>query len=234
LFLTLDLICGYWQVALHPNYREKTAFSACQGLWHFTVVPFGPDKASPTFEWLMESVLRSLTYKTCLVPGWCHRRQFGNLRKVFWRFRGAHLKLNLAKCQLFQEGTIPGMYWSPEGVITDQEKLESAQRWPPLRGRHELMSVLGFWTRRRRFTAGFATSPSQDMYRIWMSLCGMKWKCMLFVQLQHLFHYSASCNVYKTYPIPPYAMLSYPIFTLLSVREKYEQRRYGTEVELCR
>jgi hypothetical protein len=47
--------------ALHPNDKEKTAFSTVQGLWQFTVVPFGLCNATLTFERLLESVLRGLT-----------------------------------------------------------------------------------------------------------------------------------------------------------------------------
>jgi len=61
-FSTLDLKSKYWQVAMHPEDKEKTAFSTGQGLWQFTLC-----KAPATFERLMQSVLRGLTYDGCLV-----------------------------------------------------------------------------------------------------------------------------------------------------------------------
>jgi hypothetical protein len=96
-------------VDLRPD-KEKTAFSTGQRLWQFTVMPIGVCNAAATFEQLMETVLRGLTYETCLVYlddvfliGLTFQEHLLNLRKLFRRRREARLKLNPVKCQLHQK-----------------------------------------------------------------------------------------------------------------------------------
>lgn len=62
-FSTLDLACGYWQVALDPQDAEKSAFYTNDGgLWQLNVLTFGLATAQQTFETserLMECYLPS-------------------------------------------------------------------------------------------------------------------------------------------------------------------------------
>jgi hypothetical protein len=80
-----------------------------------------------------------------------------NLQKVFQRFRGAHLKLNPDKCQLFQEeARYLGHIVSPEGVTIDPEKLKAVREWQTHRNKHELRSSLGLCTFNGWYISGLA------------------------------------------------------------------------------
>ncbi|GFV97010.1 retrovirus-related Pol polyprotein from transposon 17.6 [Trichonephila clavipes] len=91
----VHLKSGYWQVEIHPEDREKTAFTSGQGLWQFKVMPFGLCNAPATFERLMETVLKGLTFEACLIylddviiGGRTFEEHLQNIRKkVFVRTR---------------------------------------------------------------------------------------------------------------------------------------------------
>ena len=51
-FSTLDLTKGYWQIPLSPESKEKTAFSAPDGLYQFRTLPFGLFGTPATFQCL--------------------------------------------------------------------------------------------------------------------------------------------------------------------------------------
>ncbi|GFW21873.1 retrovirus-related Pol polyprotein from transposon 412 [Trichonephila clavipes] len=123
-FSTLDLKSGYWQVEIHPEDREKTAFTSGQGLWQFKVMPFGLCNAPATFERLMETVLKGLTFEACLIylddviiGGRTFEEHLQNIRKVLSKLSDANLKLNPSKCKFFQkEVNYLGHIISAEGV----------------------------------------------------------------------------------------------------------------------
>jgi len=49
-FSTLDCNAGYWQVAIDPRDREKTAFVCHAGAYHYKGMPFGLTNAPATFQ----------------------------------------------------------------------------------------------------------------------------------------------------------------------------------------
>ena len=69
LFGTIDLQSGFFQVHLHPESRPLTAFSPYCGGGHyeFTRMAMGLSSSPATFQRLMETVLRGLTWKQCLI-----------------------------------------------------------------------------------------------------------------------------------------------------------------------
>jgi hypothetical protein len=102
------------------------------------------------FELLMETVLRGLTYESCLMYldevimiGRMFQEHLLNLRKVFHQVREDLLKLNPEKCQLFQKKV--WYLWhavSPEGKTTNPRKLKSIWEWSNLKNKHEIRSFL--------------------------------------------------------------------------------------------
>ncbi|UYV77866.1 K02A2.6-like [Cordylochernes scorpioides] len=163
-FSTLDLKSGYWQVEMHPDDKEKTAFTTGSGLWQFNVMPFGLCNAPATFERLMEAVLQGLATETCMVYlddiivlGKNFEEHLSNIEKVFKRLEAANLKLSPKKCKLFKkEVAYLGHIISAEGVQTDPEKTETVRMWPTPKDLTQLRSFLGLCTYYRRFIPGFS------------------------------------------------------------------------------
>ena len=105
LFSTLDLISGYWQVEIHPRYKEKTAFCTSEGLYEFNVMPFGLCNGPATFQRLMNLLLAGIQWTNCLVYlddiivlGKTFQNHLQHLSQVFQKLRDANLKLKVQKC----------------------------------------------------------------------------------------------------------------------------------------
>ncbi|XP_048836044.1 uncharacterized protein LOC125711303 [Brienomyrus brachyistius] len=163
-YSTLDLASGYWQVEVHPNDKEKTAFTTPMGLYQFERMPFGLCNAPATFQRLMQRCLGEQVYDYLLIyldDVIVYSPDFGghleHLEKVFARLEAHGLKLQPEKCRLFQRAVrYLGHIVSREGVTTDPEKTEAVRGWPRPGTVREVRSFLGFVGYYRRFVPGFA------------------------------------------------------------------------------
>ena len=104
-FSTLDLKSGYWQIELDPATQEKTAFVTHNGLFEFSVLPFGLTNSPASFQRLMGHILRGLEYKCALIYiddiiifSKTIDDHLKHLEEIFLRLNDANLKLNPTKC----------------------------------------------------------------------------------------------------------------------------------------
>ena len=164
-FCTLDLHSGYWQVEMDEADKPKTAFATRNGLFQFTVMPFGLCNSPATFERLMETVLAGLNFNVCLVYiddiivfGKTFEETLDNLENVFSKLQNAGLKLKAAKCALFKEEVLfLGYRVSGSGIHTDPQKVAIVEQWPVPIDASEVRSFVGLCGYYRRFIAGFST-----------------------------------------------------------------------------
>ena len=161
-FCTLDLASGYWQMALAPEDREKTAVITHKGLYQFTVLPFGLCNAPSTF---MEMVLKDLVGHCCLVYlddvivfGENAMTCLANLNKVLQAIEGTGLKLKASKCTLLHEEVhFLGHVVSAGGIATDPDKVSVVRDWPVPFTMTELRAFMGFSGYYRYFVKDYAT-----------------------------------------------------------------------------
>lgn len=67
LFSSLDLTSGYYQVGLHPEDREISAFTTPFGLYEFVTIPQGIKNAPPAFQNVMNAIAGGLRFESILV-----------------------------------------------------------------------------------------------------------------------------------------------------------------------
>lgn len=157
-----------WQAAIGKKmdqaYKHMTAFATHLGLFEFNVMPFGPANAAATFERLMETVLKDLSWKKCLcylddviVFGKDFQSTLANLEQIFLRFRQANLKLKPKRCALFQREIMNlGHLVTGEGIKCDLAKTEVVEKWAAPRNSADVRSFLGLVGYYRKFIEDFS------------------------------------------------------------------------------
>lgn len=163
-FSSLDLRSGYWQIPMHPDDKEKTAFVTPDGLYEFNVMPFGLCNAPATFERFMDTILRGLKWEICLcylddvvIFGSTLSEHNSRLRLVLDCVEKAGLILNSKKCRFGETETLVlGHLVDKNGVRPDPRKIEAVSFFEAPKSVRELRSFLGLCSYFRRFVPRFA------------------------------------------------------------------------------
>ena len=192
-FSTLDLASGYWQVAINPADREKTAFVTHSGLFEFTVMPFGLCNAPATFQRLMETVLEGLARKQCfvylddiLVISSTWEEHLQNLQLVFERLKQAGLRLKPKKCAFAQQKvTYLGHVISEDGISVDPTKVEKIWTYRTPNNLKSLRQFLGLASYYRRFTPQFS-KVAEPLYALTRKNTPFVWSSSCEESFQHL------------------------------------------------
>jgi len=163
-YCTLDLRCGYHNVVIAEEDRDKTQFITRRGTFRWKKLPFALSTAPGTFQRLMDLVMCGLSYESVLIylddliiMACSFELLVERFATVLDRLRAANLKLNCRKCSLFRRKvSFLGHIISAAGIEVQPEKTEIVNNWPVPANLTELRSFLGLASYYRRFICGFS------------------------------------------------------------------------------
>ena len=163
-FSVIDLKSGYWQIPMHKSDAEKTAFRTYEGLYQFTVMPFGLRNAPATFQRLMDTVLSGLKWKGLLVYmddiiiySATAQEHLVTLADTLERLANAGLKINPSKTTLVRhEVNYLGHVISAQGISPNPDKIAAIRNLKPPSSVREVRMFLGLTGYFRKFVEAYA------------------------------------------------------------------------------
>lgn len=162
-FSTLDWASGYWQIPLDEKSKEISAFITQDGLYQFTVLPFGVAGGPACFTKIVDLIMSDLKYDTVLtyiddiiVYSQTEDEHIQKLEKIFIRLQKEKVKLQPKKCHfMFQKLKILGYIISKNGIEIDPNSTAAVKQIQPPRTWRGVRKLLGFFSYFRRFIQGY-------------------------------------------------------------------------------
>jgi hypothetical protein len=174
-FSVLDLQSGFWQIPLHPDDMEKTAFSTARGHYEFVVMPFGLCNAPATFQRAMDQLLRDLrafcqAYMDDVITftAGSYDLHLDQLEQVLKRLQTAPMVAKPSKFKVLQrELQFLGHIISRHTIKPDPSKTAAVHAFPTPTCVKELQSFMGLVGYYRRFIPQMATiaSPLYQLFK---------------------------------------------------------------------
>jgi hypothetical protein len=167
-FSKLDLASGFWQIPLAEEDKEKTAFVANNNLYEFNVMPFGLTNAPSTFQRLIDTTLKGLTWQQCLVYiddviifSTTFEQHLMAIEQVLERIESANLKLQARKCHFcMREVSYLGYLITADGLKPDPRRVSKIIEMQLPADQKALMRFIGAMSYYRRFIPNFSKTAS--------------------------------------------------------------------------
>jgi hypothetical protein len=157
-FTKLDLRSSYHQVLVHPADIDKTAFRTHESLFEFLVMLFSLTNTPPTFQVLMNAVLRPFLrcfvlvfFNDVLIYSTSWAKHLTHLCLVLAMLQEHQLFVKRSKCA-FGERSVAylGHVISARGVAMDRQKVHAVLDWPVprlVRAMHAFLGLAGYYRR---------------------------------------------------------------------------------------
>ncbi|XP_076053569.1 uncharacterized protein LOC143032587 [Oratosquilla oratoria] len=167
----LDLLKGYYQVRLTERSRAISAFVTPEGLYEFSVLPFGLRNAPATFQRLMNRLTAGMDGVRCylddiVVFGDTWELHLSRLKSLFAVLAANNLTVNLAKSEFgHARVTFLGHVVGQNEVRPVAAKIAAIQQYPVPDDKKAVMRLLGMAGYYRRFCPNFSSivAPMTDL-----------------------------------------------------------------------
>jgi len=186
IFSVLDMASGYFQIAIKPDHKEKTAFSCHRGHFQLIKMPFGLNNAPATYQRCIDVVLMGLKGIDCLVYlddiicfSATMEEHAQKLHTIFERLAQANFKIQPEKC-VFATDTVEylGHVCTPLGIRPDPKKIRAIEEYPVPKTVRDIRAFIGLAGYYRRHVPNFAglakpltTLTKKDVPFVWTHEC---------------------------------------------------------------
>ena len=164
IFTHLDLASGYWQIPIAEKDRHKTAFILPNGLYQFTVLPFGISTAPSIFQRAMDFVLSGLKYEKCLVYiddiiiySKDFEQHMKDIEMVLDRLNSFDMTVKITKCDFAAPSLeFLGHELDKDGIRPSTSHVKDIMNWPRPTTVAEVQKFLGLAGYFRKFVKDFS------------------------------------------------------------------------------
>ena len=160
----IDIIAAFNKLRVAEGEEWKTAFRTRDGLFEYTVMPFGLCRAPSDWQAFINNILREYLDQFCtayaddiLIYSDNLKEHRRHVRLVLQKLREAGIQADINKCDFDSKEVIYlGLILTPNGIKMDPRKVKNILKWQIPRNLKELQSFIGFANFYRRFIQNFS------------------------------------------------------------------------------